>query len=86
MRPGRALGKTIQAEHADVDGLVYASRLTSEDVYAIYGRSVAKLKAGDVGRPEEHVDLPGVLGSPRDRTLGLTLWGVVRPSATASWR
>lgn len=58
---GRALGKAIHAEHADVDGLVYTSRLTGEDVYAIYGRSVAKLKAGDVGRLEEHVDLPGVL-------------------------
>lgn len=58
---GRAFGKTIHAEQADVDGLVYASRLTREDVYAIYGRSVVKLKAGDVGRLEEHVDLPGVL-------------------------
>lgn len=58
---GRAFGKTIHAEQADVDGLVYASRLTGEDVYAIYDRSVVKLKAGDVGRLEEHVDLPGVL-------------------------
>ena len=58
---GRAFGKTIHAEHADVDGLVYASRLTGEDVYAIYARSVGKLKAGDVGQLEEHVELPGVL-------------------------
>lgn len=58
---GRAFGKTIHAEQADVDGLVYASRLTGEDVYAIYDRSVVKLKAGDVGRLEEHGDLPGVL-------------------------
>ena len=58
---GRAFGKTIHAEHADVDGLVYASRLTGGDVYAIYDRSVAKLKAGDVGQLEAHVELPGVL-------------------------
>ena len=58
---GRAFGKTIHAEHADIDGLVYASRLTGEDVYAIYDRSVGKLKAGDVGQLEEHVELPGVL-------------------------
>ena len=31
----RAFGKTIQAGHTDVDGLVYASRLTGEDVYAV---------------------------------------------------
>ena len=58
---GRAFGKTIHVEHADVDGLVYASRLTGGDVYAIYDRSVVKLKAGDVGQLEEHVELPGVL-------------------------
>ena len=58
---GRAFGKTIQAEHADVDGLVYASRLTGDDVYAVYNRSVGKLQAGDVGKLADHVDLPGVL-------------------------
>ena len=58
---GRAFGKTIRGEHADIDGLVYASRLTGEDVYAIYDRSVVKLKAGDVGQLEVHVELPGVL-------------------------
>ena len=58
---GRAFGKTIHAEHADVDGLVYASRLTGEDVYAIYDRSVRKLKAGDVGQLDAHVGLPDVL-------------------------
>ena len=58
---GRAFGKTIHAEHADIDGLVYASRLTGQDVYAVYDRSVRKLRAGDVGLLEEHVELPGVL-------------------------
>ena len=58
---GRAFGKAIHAEHADIDGLVYASRLTGQDVYAVYDRSVGKLKAADVGLLEEHVELPGVL-------------------------
>ena len=58
---GRSFGKTIHAEHADVDGLVYASGLTGKDAYAIYDRSVGKLKAGDVGQLEEHVELAGVL-------------------------
>ena len=53
--------RTADAEHADVDGLVYASRLTGKDAYAIYDRSVGKLKAGDVGQLEEHVELAGVL-------------------------
>ena len=61
MQPGAPSAKTIHAEHADVDGLVYASRLTGEDVCAIYDRSIGKLKAGDVGQLEEHVELPGVL-------------------------
>ena len=58
---GRAFGKTIHAEHADVDGLVYASRLTGKDAYAIYDRSVGKLKAGDVGQLEDHMDVPDIL-------------------------
>ena len=58
---GRAFGKTIHAEHAELDGLVYASRLTGEDVFAIYGRSVRKLKTGDFGQLDAHVELPDVL-------------------------
>ena len=58
---GRAFGETIHAEHADIDGMVYASRLTGQDVYAVYDRSVGKLTAGDVGLLEEHVELPSAL-------------------------
>ncbi|MCY3624104.1 MAG: RES family NAD+ phosphorylase [Gammaproteobacteria bacterium] len=58
---GRAFGKAIHASHEDVDGLVYSSRLTGEDVYAIYERSVRKLNVGEVGQLEEHVELPDVL-------------------------
>ena len=86
---GRAFGKTIHGEHADIDGLVYASRLTGEDVYAIYDRSVVKLNEVDVGRLEEHVELLGVL---ERHGIGLLLWrrgvgSVWRgSSAAATWR
>lgn len=59
--PGRAFGQTIHAEHANVDGLVYSSRLTSEDVYAIYDRGIGKLRTGNIGALEDHMNLPGVL-------------------------
>ena len=58
---GRSFGRTIHAEHADVDGLIYASRLTGKDAYAIYERSVGKLRVGDVGQLVEHVELASVL-------------------------
>ena len=58
---GRAFGQAIHAEHADIDGLVYSSRLTSEDVYAIYDRGVGNLRAGNIGALEDHMNLPGVL-------------------------
>ena len=58
---GRAFGKTIHAEHADVDGIVYPSRLTGEDAYAIFDRSIGKLTAGEQGQLGEHVALPSVL-------------------------
>ena len=57
---GRAFGKAIHAEHADVDGLVYSSRLTGEDVYATIERSVEKLKAGDTGRRSGRVAVVNV--------------------------
>ena len=58
---GRSFGKTIHVEHADIDGLIYASRLAGKDAYAIYDRGIGKLKAGDVGKLEEHAELAGVL-------------------------
>ena len=58
---GRAFGKTIHAEHADVDGIVYPSRLTGEAAYAIFDRSIGKLTAGEQGQLGEHVALPSVL-------------------------
>ena len=72
---GLAFGKTIHAEHADVDGLVYASRLTGEDVYAIYGRSVRKLKKGRLWATGCARGATGCSGAPRDRTPGLAHCG-----------
>ncbi|MYE51760.1 MAG: hypothetical protein F4X81_09860 [Gammaproteobacteria bacterium] len=57
-------------EQADIDGLVYSSRLTSEDVYAIYDRGVGKLRAGNIGALEDHIDLPDVL---ERHAIGLVL-------------
>ena len=58
---GRAFGKIIHAEHADVDGIVYPSRLTGEGAYSIFDRSIGKLTAGEQGQLGEHVALPSVL-------------------------
>lgn len=59
---GRALGRAIHAENDDVDGLIYASRLITRDVYAVYGRSVHKLEVRDYGWLRDHPELPDVLG------------------------
>ena len=58
---GRALAKAIHSEHADVEGLVYASRLTGEDIYAVFDRGAGKLASVDTGRLEDHLELPEIL-------------------------
>ena len=58
---GRAFGKTIHADHEDVDGMVYASRLTGADVYAVFDRAIGKLEPRAVGVLSDHPQLPGVL-------------------------
>lgn len=58
---GRAFAKAIQAEHDDVEGLLYASRLTGEDVYAVFERGMGKLDCTDAGMLAEHPELPDVL-------------------------
>ena len=47
---GRALGKAIHDQHRDVDGLVYESRLTGNEAYAVFDRAIAKLRARVGGR------------------------------------
>ena len=58
---GRAFARDIHAGQADVDGIVYASRLTGEDVYAVFGRSTGKLVSVGTGLLEDHPELPAIL-------------------------
>ena len=58
---GRALGKAIHAAHPDIDGLVYVSRLTDEEIYAVFDRGMTKLEATGTGLLRDHPDLPDVL-------------------------
>ena len=58
---GRALAKAIHAQHTDIEGFLYASRLTGEDVYAVFDRGVGKLEAGETGTLMDHPDLPDIL-------------------------
>ncbi len=58
---GRAFAKAIHAEHADIDGLIYVSRLTGEEVHAVFDRGVGTLEAAETGRLADHPGLPDVL-------------------------
>ena len=60
-RRGRAFAKAVHAEHADIEGLVYVSRLTGKDVYAVFDRGVGKLDATEAGMLMDHPELPDVL-------------------------
>ena len=60
---GRALGRAIHAQHPDIDGFVFASRLTDVDVYAIYDRAVDRLHASASARLADHPDLPTILSA-----------------------
>ena len=58
---GRALARAIHSEHSDVEGVIYASRLTGKDIYAVFDRGAGKLATVDTGRLEDHPELPEVL-------------------------
>ena len=58
---GRAFAKAIHAEYADIEGLVYVSRLTGEDVYAVFDHGIGKLDAAETGMLLDHPELPDVL-------------------------
>ena len=60
---GRALGRAIYSEHKDVEGLLFSSRLTGGDVYAVFDRGIAKLDAAETGMLPEHPELIDVLSS-----------------------
>lgn len=60
---GRAFARAIHDAHADADGLLYGSRLTGEDVYAVFGRGIGKLTVSETGKlAVDHPELPDVLG------------------------
>jgi hypothetical protein len=58
---GQALGRAIYHEHADVEGFVYASRLTGEACYGIFDRALFKLITVETGSLLEHPELPVLL-------------------------
>ncbi|MCY3872706.1 MAG: RES family NAD+ phosphorylase [Rhodobacteraceae bacterium] len=58
---GRAYAKIIHASHADIDGIVYASRLTGADVSAVFDRSAGKLAVVETGLLEDCPELPDIL-------------------------
>ena len=58
---GRAFAKAIHSAHPDIDGLVYVSRLTDEEVYAVFDRGITKLDHTGTGMLANHTDLPVIL-------------------------
>ena len=58
---GQALGRAVHEEHADVDGLIYASRLTGDDCIAVFERAIGKLKVDEACEKKGHPELPSVL-------------------------
>jgi len=58
---GRALAKSIYADHPDVDGFLYESRLTRMECFAIFDRAITKLSVLEVGAVTTHSLLPSVL-------------------------
>jgi hypothetical protein len=58
---GQALGKSLNEEHPDVDGFIYASRLTGDDCIAVFDRAVGKLFVVDACQLKDHPELPAVL-------------------------
>lgn len=58
---GQALGRAIYTEHPDIDGVIYASRLTGDDCLAVFDRALAKIFVIDAGELKDHPQLPMML-------------------------
>jgi hypothetical protein len=58
---GQALGRAVHEEHPDIDGFIYASRLTGDDCIAVFDRAVGKLRVVDARELKDHPELPTVL-------------------------
>ena len=58
---GRALGRALYEQHADIDGIWYQSRLTGGDCLAIFDRALKNLNPTNTGDLQSHPELPEVL-------------------------
>ena len=58
---GRALGRALYTEHEHVDAVLFSSRLTGTDVYAVFDRAIDRLEVSDSGDLPAHPALPDVL-------------------------
>jgi hypothetical protein len=58
---GQALGKAVYEEHKDVDGFIYASRLTGDDCIAVFDRAVTKLRVDEACELKDQAALPAAL-------------------------
>jgi hypothetical protein len=61
IRAGRALGRAIYKDHADVDGFLYQSRFTTKACFAIFDRADSKLTTLATGEVLHHPELPSLL-------------------------
>jgi hypothetical protein len=58
---GQALGRSIYTEHPDVDGIIYASRLTGDDCIAVFDRALYRFYVLDACALKDHPQLPMLL-------------------------
>lgn len=58
---GQALGRAVYEEHKDVDGFIYASRLTGDDCIAVFDRGIEKLRVVQASELKDHPELPALL-------------------------
>jgi hypothetical protein len=58
---GRALGRALYEQHADIDGICYQSRLTGGYCLAIFDRALQNLTPIKTGELEHHPELPNAL-------------------------
>ena len=58
---GQALGRAIYKEHPDVDGVIYSSRLTGDDCFAVFDRALDKFVVIDACELKDHPQLPMLL-------------------------
>jgi RES domain len=58
---GQLLGRAVYEEHADIDGFIYASRLTGDDCIAVFDRALEKFAVVDACELNNHPELPTVL-------------------------